>query len=335
MVVQHKKLTWQPRFGSFEELPNGLRFEGGLITDQLEGKPYAKFGNFLCNEMISEGMVRAKIEFSDTQKPNICSFIVRDNAETGAFLCAGLGGGGGAYSVQAFAGGKWHTIKSVGDFRSFRAGRRYEVEVAVKGGRIDLSVDGILMSRAPIPGQLPASQVGLWCQSESAITITDFEVQSRPPTAFVIMQFSAPFNELYTDVIAPVCAKHGIETVRADDTCGPGLILADVVGRIHESTMIIAEITPPNQNVFYELGYAHALGKPTILIASRGKELPFDVSGFRTLFYENSIGGKNKIETDLSKHLRAILSQWSLSASGNGSLEGKVQPEVILTHQDD
>ena len=38
-------------------------------------------------------------------------------------------------------------------------------------------------------------------------------------------------------------------------------------------------------------------------------KLPFDVSSFRTLFYENSIGGKSKLENGLKKHIRAILQQ--------------------------
>jgi len=74
-----------------------------------------------------------------------------------------------------------------------------------------------------------------------------------------------------------------------------------------EAKIVIAEITAPNQNVFYELGYAHALKKPTILLAEHGKTLPFDVSGYRCLFYENSIGGKRKVEEALDKHLKAIL----------------------------
>ena len=69
----------------------------------------------------------------------------------------------------------------------------------------------------------------------------------------------------------------------------------------------MAEITPPNQNVFYELSYAHALAKPTILLAERGKQLPFDISGYRVLFYDNTIGGKTQVEDGLKKHLTAIL----------------------------
>ena len=71
--------------------------------------------------------------------------------------------------------------------------------------------------------------------------------------------------------------------------------------------MIIAEITAPNQNVFYELGYAHALNKPTVLLAQRGKELPFDIRSYRVIFYEDTIGGKPVVEKTLRTHLHSIL----------------------------
>jgi hypothetical protein len=65
--------------------------------------------------------------------------------------------------------------------------------------------------------------------------------------------------------------------------------------------------------VFYEVGYAHALNKPTILIAERNIKLPFDVSPFRTLFYENTIAGKKKIEEGLRKHITSALSETDLN----------------------
>jgi hypothetical protein len=54
------------------------------------------------------------------------------------------------------------------------------------------------------------------------------------------------------------------------------------------------------------------MGKPTILLAHKGTKLPFDVSPFRTLFYENSISGKQKVEIGLEKHLKASLSELDL-----------------------
>ena len=77
---------------------------------------------------------------------------------------------------------------------------------------------------------------------------------------------------------------------------------------IQNSAVIIADITPDNPNVFYEIGYAHALKKPTILLCDKAlrDRLPFDVSGFRTIFYDNSIGGKRRVEEKLEVYLQNI-----------------------------
>ena len=122
------------------------------------------------------------------------------------------------------------------------------------------------------------------------------------------MQFSG-FEELYKEVIEPVTKSFGLRPYRADEVFGPGNIIDDIIRGIETAQIVIAEITPPNENVFYEVGYAHALKKPTILLADRTKKLPFDLSGRRCLFYENSIGGKTRVEEGLRKHLEAILDQ--------------------------
>jgi nucleoside 2-deoxyribosyltransferase len=60
--------------------------------------------------------------------------------------------------------------------------------------------------------------------------------------------------------------------------------------------------------VFYEVGYAHGIGKPTILLSDRKRDekLPFDIAGFRTLFYDNTISGKGVVEERLKKHLDGL-----------------------------
>ena len=141
-------------------------------------------------------------------------------------------------------------------------------------------------------------------QSDSEIIIKNIKVKTAKPTAFIVMQFTEEFNNLYSHVIEPVCKEKGFECIRADDIYTNGLILEDITASIKEASLIIADITPDNANVFYELGYAHGIGKPTILLSDKKRDrLPFDISGFRTIFYENSIGGKSSVEERLRKHL--------------------------------
>jgi nucleoside 2-deoxyribosyltransferase len=121
------------------------------------------------------------------------------------------------------------------------------------------------------------------------------------------MQFKEPYDTLYEEVIKPVCIMFNYEAIRADDIYTSGLIIKEITQSIQEASIIIADITPNNPNVYYELGYAHGLNKPTILLSDKTQEkLPFDVSGFRTLFYENSIGEKRNVENLLKKHFQSI-----------------------------
>jgi hypothetical protein len=123
------------------------------------------------------------------------------------------------------------------------------------------------------------------------------------------MQFTTEYNDVYRDVVQEVCKDYQVSVTRADEVNGPtGLIIADIVREVSNAQLVIADITPTNPNVYFEVGYALALSKPTILLARKGTPLPFDVAGFRVLFYEDSIGGKKKLEDGLRKHLDAILS---------------------------
>src|SRR5262249_5968831 len=159
-----------------------------------------------------------------------------------------------------------------------------------------LEVDGVRVLEHVMPSPLPGNQLGLFTMSDSAVRFQDYEVQRRAPTAFVAMQFGEPYDALYRRVIRPKAEAMGFEIEQIDEVKQPGIIFQDIQERIQDATVVIAEITAPNQNVFYEVGYAHALNKPTILLAQRGKELPFDIRSYRVIFYDDTIGGKPLVE---------------------------------------
>ncbi len=116
--------------------------------------------------------------------------------------------------------------------------------------RVDLLVKGVNVLSTNVNISLRKTQVGLWARSRSKVEFENFNVDSDIPKAFVVMQFSKPYNELYEEVVSRVCDEFGIESVRADEIYGPGMIIADIVRKIEECKVVIEDITPDNPNVY-------------------------------------------------------------------------------------
>ena len=134
------------------------------------------------------------------------------------------------------------------------------------------------------PFPLQPSQVGFSFFGGSDIDVENFQVDSKKPKAFVVIKFIDKYKEIYEEVIKTVCTELNMKVIKADEIFGPGQIISDITNSIAESTVVVADITSLEPNIFYEVGYAHALNKPTVLIAEKGTERPFDVESFRILY---------------------------------------------------
>jgi hypothetical protein len=95
-----------------------------------------------------------------------------------------------------------------------------------------------------------------------------------------------PRRRLLSDIYEPAIQKAGLRAVRADaDIFGTGKIIDQWAG-INASKVLVAELTTRNPNVFYELGLAHALDKPVVLISSNEDDVPFDLKHIRVIYYD-------------------------------------------------
>ena len=228
---------------------------------------------------------------------------------SGTYYSAGIGGYDFAYVVDEFVPGRgWAALKRQGSRANIPPNEKIHFRINIRGQWVSLTVDSVTVIEASLPHPLMGDEVGIFAWGPAKVDFEGFAAAPTRPRAFVIMEFSEPFNAFFKHVILPVADKSGLDAFRASDVYKPGVILADIVRDILESEVIIAEITPGNPNVFYELGYAHALGKSTILVADKSKtELPFDIRGYRVIFYENSIRGKPEVERQLEEHLKNIM----------------------------
>lgn len=173
-----------------------------------------------------------------------------------------------------------------------------------------------------LPFTVPPAQPGIFCFDQSMITISSFRADAKKGRVFVVMQLSSPYREIYEDVVKKICEEH-YDVRNAEETYGPGLIMADVARDIIESEFVVADITPSNPNVYYEVGFAHALGKEVIMVADEAQmaKLPFDVAATRVVFYENTIAGKRNFEENFRRGLTAIEQKRTLP-TGRGISRG-------------
>jgi hypothetical protein len=98
-------------------------------------------------------------------------------------------------------------------------------------------------------------------------------------------------------------ARPGLEVARADEISVPGTITTDIITRLMHSDYVIADVTYPNPNVFYELGLRHACKAGTIIIRDKaGPRVPFDIAHLRYVDYENTPGGLKSLAAQLASY---------------------------------
>jgi hypothetical protein len=106
---------------------------------------------------------------------------------------------------------------------------------------------------------------------------------------FVMMPFANPIGGYYDSIYKPAIEKARLKADRADaDLYGTGKIIDQIWKGITSARVLLAELTNRNANVLYELGLAHALHKPVILVCSKANEgdVPFDLRHVRVIYYD-------------------------------------------------
>lgn len=107
------------------------------------------------------------------------------------------------------------------------------------------------------------------------------------PNCFVIMPFRPELKFFYRAIKSHIEQTFPDVTVeRGDDRVLTTPILEKIADFIRQADVVIADCSDRNPNVFYELGMAHALGKPVVLITSDAvEEAPTDIRAFEFISY--------------------------------------------------
>jgi len=163
-------------------------------------------------------------------------------------------------------------------------------------------------------------------------------------TCFTIMPFGNWFDDYYDSIYAPAIKASNLHPKRADDLYRPSAIVHDIWALTQEAKIILADLSGKNPNVFYELGLAHALAKPAILVTESLDDIPFDLRALRVLVYDKNEPNwgqllKQKIESAIKEiiesPLEAVLPTFlKIEKSSTKKVISKEEKELISVKQD-
>jgi hypothetical protein len=109
-------------------------------------------------------------------------------------------------------------------------------------------------------------------------------------SAFVLMPFSPEYRNTYEIAIKPACRKCNIVCHRLDDLLDMENqdMVDQIYFEIHQSDIIIADMSGMNPNVFYEAGYTDGINKEVILITDNINDMPFNLNHRRFIGYDKN-----------------------------------------------
>lgn len=140
----------------------------------------------------------------------------------------------------------------------------------------------------------------------TAMGIGEKELTVDPKLVLMLTPFDRSFDQTYQSVVE-TCRRVGLTCVRGDEEDAHGDILTHILKIMVKARLVVANIGSRNPNVYYELGIAHAMDKPTILISETLNEIPFDIQSKRILIYNDPSELETKLPETLARALSAPL----------------------------
>jgi len=130
------------------------------------------------------------------------------------------------------------------------------------------------------------------------------KILAIPDLIFVLTPFHEDFQDEF-EAVSQVGRELGFSVNRGDERATQGDIFPQLLRLLVAARVVIANISGRNPNVFYELGIAHALDKPVILLAHNQTDVPFDIRSKRIVFYQSDRELRDRLSKILARTLLA------------------------------
>ena len=131
--------------------------------------------------------------------------------------------------------------------------------------------------------------------------------QEKGRHSFFVCPFENPdVDHNYEYVIKPTIKQYHFDIQRADEISHTGTITEVIISAINRSRFIVADLTEEKPNCYYEVGYAHSIGKPVIIIAKEGTTRHFDLSAHKWTYWSDYKDLKGKFEKELQGVVKGL-----------------------------
>jgi hypothetical protein len=153
--------------------------------------------------------------------------------------------------------------------------------------------------------QTRLAELGEWQVRELAGRVHACLMRGFTQGCFVIMSFGSVSDPVFDEAIRPALGAQGFQPWRTDRSVPTGDIIAAIRDGITHCLFAIADTTDDRPNVMYELGFAHAINKPVILLRRSNPDgspspAPFDFQTQSILYYGDDLD-------ELRRRLEAVI----------------------------
>lgn len=135
------------------------------------------------------------------------------------------------------------------------------------------------------------------------------------PTCFVIQPFDrGKYDKRYVDCFEPAIKDAGLTAYRVDNDASVEIPISAIEEGIRNAAICLADITENNANVWYELGFALASGRPVVMVCADTRDkFPFDIQHRKIIVYKTeSASDFVSLRTKLAESLKAKLTKSEL-----------------------
>tara|TARA_R100000789_G_scaffold21135_1_gene24143 strand:+ start:569 stop:1333 length:765 start_codon:yes stop_codon:yes gene_type:complete len=202
------------------------------------------------------------------------------------------------------------------EFHSSYSEKRADSEMEIRRMQKELSdtihefrkVNHLLIDAQPSRSDEGFRQTDLYNTKRflETLGISEQEISKKDNLIFVL----TPFNKVnlpYFKAVTEAFSGTGFEVRRGDEVQIDGDILPFIIKQIISSRILIANVEGRNPNVMYELGIAHALGKPVFITNSvkdfEKSGVPFDLQNRQIILYDNRRTLKELLSSRIISHL--------------------------------